>query len=221
MLASSGGGLFATTCGYLPPCGRVRVNSVLFVGVVVDTGGVSDPEHPAVKEVRFQVEEVFAGLSPTPEEVTIATQDQWEKGRSYLIDAARDEDGRLRPTICGSSGEVADDRTAEFLDYLRRRVRGETKTTLAVRVTDQYKPVSDVDVTITGPEGGLIRRTSVDGTATFDPVKPAKDHVTAARKNYHRDPDSHFDEDVDVLPGVCATAMVALEAAGAVGGFCT
>jgi hypothetical protein len=218
MLASSVRGLFATTCGYPPPCGRVRVNSVLFVGVVVDAGGVSDPKHPAVREVRFQVEEVFAGLSPTPEEVTIATQGQWEKGHSYLIDAARGEDGRLYPRICGSSGEVTDDTTAEFLDYLRRRARGEAKTTLAVRVTDQYKPVPDVDVTITGPEGGLSRRTNADGTATFDPVKPAKYHVTAARKHYRRDPDSPFDEDLDVLSGVCAAAMVALEAESAVSG---
>lgn len=219
MLASSGRGLFATNCGYPPPCDRVWANSVLFIGVVVDAGGVSDPNDQSVHDVRFQVEEVFAGLSLTPNDVTIATQDQWEKGHSYLIDATRGEGGRLFPKMCGSSGEVTDDTTAEFLDYLRRRARGEAKTTLAVRVTDQYKPVPDVDVTITGPEGGVSRRTSADGTATFDPVKPAKYHVTAARKHYHRDPNSPFDEDVDVLGGACAAAMVALKAEGAVSGI--
>lgn len=219
MLVSSGRSLFATTCGVLPPCGRVRVDSVLFVGVVIDTGGVSDPNSQSVHDVRLQVEEVFAGLSPTPKEVTIATQGQWEKGHSYLVDAVRDEDGHIHPRICGSSGEVPDDITADFLDYLRRRARGEAKTTLAVRVTDQYKPVSGVDITITGPEGVLNRHTNADGTATFDPVKPAKYHVTAARKHYHRDLDWPFDEDVDVLDGACATAMVALEAEGAVSGI--
>jgi hypothetical protein len=212
--------LLATSCSVPPPCARVRIDSVLFVGMVVDAGVVTDPKDESTRDIRFQVDEVFAGLSPGLKEVMVTTKGSWlEKGHSYLIDAARGDDNHLYPTICGTSGEVTDESIAEVLDYLRQRVQGKAKTSLAVSVTDQYKPVPDVDVTITTSGGSLTRRTGADGIAIFDPIKSAKYRVVAAREHYRTDTDSHTDEEVDVLVGTCATALVALQAEAAVGGF--
>ena len=103
--------LLATTCGVPPPCDRISVGSVLFVGIVVDAGVTAG----TTRDVRFQVDEIFAGLSPSVKEVVVTTGGSWlEKGHSYLIDAARGDDNRIYPKICGTSAEVKDESITEF-----------------------------------------------------------------------------------------------------------
>ena len=212
--------LIATTCGVPPPCARIRVSSVLFVGMVVDGAVAPGAADESARDVRFQVDEVFAGLSPSVKEVTVTTKGSWlEKGHSYLIDAARGDDNRLYPTICGNSAEVSDEAIAEFLSYLRQRAEGKAKTSLTVSVTDQYKPVRDVEVTIANLEGNLTSSTGADGFATFSQIKPARYRIAAARAHYRPDPESQSDAEVDVLMGTCASAQVAVQAEGAVGGL--
>ena len=70
------GDLLATSCSVPPPCARVRVGSVLFVGTVIDAGVVAGTED-STRDVRFQVDEVFAGLSPSVKEVVVSTKGSW------------------------------------------------------------------------------------------------------------------------------------------------
>ena len=106
----------------------------------------------------------------------------------------------------------------DVLEFLRERARGKVKTTLNVRVTDQYQPVPEADVTVASPEGRRTARTGADGNAKFEDVKPAYYLVAAVHANYHYDQDSPSDLGVDVLAGTCAGANIQLQAEGAVTG---
>ena len=212
--------LLATSCSFPPPCARVHVGSVLLVGTVIDAGVATETKDGYRREVHLQVNEIFAGLPTNTEEVVVTTDGSWlARGHSYLIDAAIGNDNHLSPSTCGTSGEVTDESIADVLDYLRRRVHGKVKTSLTVRVTDQYKPVPDVDVTLGGPEGNLRSRTGADGVATFNEIKPAKYRLTASRAHYHADTSSRSDDEVDVLAGTCPSSWVALQAEAAVSGL--
>jgi hypothetical protein len=182
---------------------RVRASSVIFVGTVLDAGSAAATKDEFMRDVTFQVDEIFTGLSPSVREVVVTVEGSWLiKGHSYLIDAANGSDHRLHMGLCGASGEIGDNTTAEFLDYLRQRAQGKAKTSLGVSVTDQYEPVSDVDVTIVGPEGRLTGRTGADGVATFTGLKPANYRVAAERSHYRVDPGVDSVNAVDVVSGI-------------------
>jgi len=212
--------VLATVCSDVPPCARVRVASVLFVGIVIDAGVAPTTGNESPRDVRFQVDEAFAGLPPEEREVVVRTTGSWlVKGHSYLIDAARGDGNYLYPTICGTSAEVNYERIADVLDYLRQRARGKAKTSLAVNVTDQYNPVPGVDVTISGPAGNLTSRSDIDGVAAFSDIQPARYRVSAARAHYHLDTQSYSNREVDVVAGTCVSSRVALRAEATVRGL--
>lgn len=212
--------LLATSCSFPPPCARVHRGSILFVGIVIDAGVATEIKDGSRRDAHLHVNEIFAGLPASTEEVVVTTDSSWlARGHSYLIDASMGNDNHLYPSTCGTSGEVTDESIADVLDYLRRRAHGKVKTSLTVRVTDQYKPVPDVDVTIGGPKGNLRSRTGADGIATFNEIEPAKYRVTASRAHYHGDTSSRSDDEVEVLAGMCPSSWVALQAEAAVSGL--
>ena len=213
--------VYATTCGPRPPCGRIDSGSVLFTGMVAHVGDPEGSGDEATREVEVDVKEVFLGLPSGTKQVTVVSRGEWlQVGRTYLLDVHRD-DGKpvYYPNICGYSGEVSDEDTAEFIEYLRQRAAGKIKTSLAVNVMDNFRPVSDELVTVTGPEGRLTGRTGSDGRASFSDMKPAKYHVSASRDLYNADPKASFNEDVDLVAGACASSQVGLKALSAVRGL--
>ena len=212
------GKLLATSCSVPPPCARVRLNSILFVGVVMDAGVPKGPKEDSERDVRMQVEEIFTGLPPSLKEVVVTTEGSWlEKGHSYLIDAAEGNDHHFYPRICGATDEV-NSRTG-VLEYLRERKLGKTKTSLTINVTDQHKPVPDVAVTVSSSDRTFTSQTGLDGIAVFDVLQPAKYRVTAARAHYHLDTENHSDEAVDVPLGTCTSSWIALSAEAEVSGL--
>jgi hypothetical protein len=173
----------------------------------------------ASRDVRFQVEEVFEGLSPSVREVVVEVWDSWLiKGQRYLIDAGKGNDNRLQLMTCGNSAEVTYEGIADVIKFLRQRAKGKTKTSLGVGVTDRYKPVPNVAVTIQGPQGQLTARTGVDGAATFSNIKPARYSVSAVLAHYQPDPGAHSDESVDVVAGACSGAHIGIHSDAKVSG---
>lgn len=113
--------------------------------MVLDAGLAETDQAP--RSVRFKVEEVFTGLSASTTEAVVIASGSWLiKGHRYLSDSNQEDDGRLNLAICGSSGEVTEPEIAPVLDFLRQRAQGETDTTLAVSVVNEYRPLQDVDV---------------------------------------------------------------------------
>jgi hypothetical protein len=197
----------------VPPCARVRAGSVLFVGTVVDPRLPADGKKGSTRNVRLQVDEIFEGLPAGTKEVVVTTEDSWLlKGHSYLMDTVKGEDGHLYPEICGASGDMTDGSIADILDFLRQRARGKAKASLAVRVFDNHQPLSDVDVTITGPAGHLTTRTGADGVAMFEEIKPADYSLNATREHYRLDAEGYSVSVVDVVAGTCPGAMIELRA---------
>ena len=212
--------LSATSCTVVPPCARVSSQSILFVGTALDDGVLSSPVEVATRDFRIQVDEPLAGLLPNEKVIVVTVAGSWlEKGRRYLIDAYMGQDKHFQLRDCGSSGEITERSTSEVLDYLRQRLHGKTKTTLIVRVTDQYTPVPDANVTVSNSDGSLVGRTGADGVVTFDEVKPAVYRVAATRAHYHADKDENPERQLNILPGTCASASVALRAEGVVTGL--
>jgi len=212
--------LLATSCSVPAPCARVHTNSILFIGVVVDAGVAAGTKTESTRDVHLQVDEAFTGLPANAKEVVVRTEGSWlEKGHRYLIDAGRGDDNRLYPTICGTSDEASSPYVTDVLEYLRQRAQGKAKTSLTVRVTDQYKPVTGVDVTLSGPGVTLRGRTGENGIATFKEIKPAKYRVAGSRIHYHLDAASDSDDEVEVLAGTCPSAWVRFHAEAVVSGF--
>ncbi len=209
----------ATTCIIVPPCERVRVASVLFVGTVVDPGVSSGDKADVRRDVRFQVDEIFEGLPPATKEVVVSASGSWlVKGHRYLMDEVRGEDGHLYPTICGASGDVTEGPTAETLGFLRERAAGKASTSLSVRVTDQRRPMIDANVTISGSAGRLTTRTGADGIAMFSGIKPSNYAVSATREHYQPDDEGFSTSEVNVVAGTCPRAFIALRADSTVHG---
>ena len=211
--------LQATSCSVPPPCELVEPGSVLFVGTVLDPGIPTTPDDQSVRDVTFQVDEIFEGLPRSTKKVVVRTEGSWlEKGHSYLMDVGKGAENHLYPRICGASEEVTSRFAEDNLAFLRLRARGKTKTSLYVNVVDQHKPVADVVVTIHGPQGQLTARTDADGTASFSEIKPARYSVSAVLAHYKMDPDSHSDEAVDVVIGACSGARIEIQSDAAVNG---
>lgn len=164
------------------------------------------------------MEESFAGVAPGTKDLIIGTglSGQLTKGRTYLIDAYKNQDGNLFPAACGSTDELAS--VADFVDYLRQRAAGKAKTVLAVRVNDQYKPLLGASVTISGPGAALTQMTDISGIATFADMKAGRYRISAGKAHYTLDADSHSDEDVDVSEGACPGARIVLRSDAAVSG---
>jgi hypothetical protein len=102
---------------------------------------------------------------------------------------------------------------------LRLRAKGRAKTSLTVLVEDHYRPVPDVEVTISEPLGNLSSRTTADGVAKFEGLKESTYRVSATKAHYRLDPDSSFNQEVQVVAGSCPAAQLALRADGSVSGF--
>jgi hypothetical protein len=201
----------ATSCAKVPPCARVHPGTILFVGTVIDPGLSIGDKAGSDNEVRFQVNEIFEGLPPGTKEIAVVAEGHWlVKGHTYLIDAGKGRDRRIYPNICGASGEITSESVAEVLDFLRERAAGKTTTTLSVKVRDDRQPLSDVNVTIIGPEGPLTSHTGLDGTAIFSHLKPTHYAVGATREHYHRDSEHNSIEGIATVAGTCSTAYVAL-----------
>jgi hypothetical protein len=209
--------VLATSCARLPPCASVHPGSVLFLGTVVDPGAESGSERALKRDARVSVQEIFEGLPAATKEVVVTTEGwRLEPGQQYLFDTAKGADGHLYPAICGNTAEINYPPISEVVDYLRQRVRGKATTSLTVNVTDNYKPVPDADVTISGPEGKLTRRTNSNGSALFSSVPSAKYGVAAQKQHYHSAEDS--DVEVDAVAGTCSSARVSLQSEAKIAG---
>lgn len=193
---------------------------MLFVGIVIDPGVVAGTNDEMVHDARLRVDEVLAGAIPDHSEVIVAIEGSWlKRGHSYLIDAVGTDNGGFELRICGASGEVTSEPIAGILEYLRQRRQGKTDTSLTINVTSGFKPVRDVEITISSANGRLIRRTGLDGIATFGALKPAKYRVDAILAHYHLDPENRSDGEVEVLQGACANSRIAMRAEAEVSGL--
>jgi hypothetical protein len=216
-LASFHGDLLAIDCIALPPCARLRAQSILFTGIVasadIAAGGDTTPQ-----DTRIEIDESFAGLEPGDKAVTVEVEGSWmEKGHSYLVDAWRGADGRLYLDPCGTSGETTEVRSV--LDFLRRRAAGKATTSLEVHVTDGYKGVADARATISGPEGRLLEQTDAEGDAMFSEIKPGRYQVVAERAHFHKDIAFRSNDEADVIEGTCADARFGLQSEASIGGL--
>ena len=209
----------ATSCSVVPVCDRVRPDSVLFAGGVIDPGVEPGSLPGSNRDAVISVKEIFGGLPADTKEVIVSVSWRIEKGQQYLFDVSKGADGHYYPNICGSTGEITEQFTAEFLNYLRRRAKGKVSTSLAVYVVDQYKPVPDAGVTITGPNGRLMKHTSSNGLVTFAEIPPARYGVMAEREHYHADKDSPSDAAVEVIAGTCPSTRVELRTDAGIAGL--
>lgn len=203
------GRLLANSCLVPPPCARVRAGSILFVGLVVDAGVPDEPKDDSERDVRFQVQEVFAGLPMSSKDAFVSIRGSWfKKGHSYLIDAVRGIDNRLSLASCIASDEIGS--TAGVLEFLRQRSLGKTNTSITVRVTDQSVPVPAVEVTLASSEETFTSNTGPNGLAVFDSVKPARYHISAKREHYQLETSRHANAQVEVIEGACANSSIPL-----------
>ena len=210
---------WATTCAVPPPCARIHAQSVLFTGTVIAVDPPINDRDPTPRMARVKVDEIFEGLPFGTKEVTVSSSGWLERGRNYVFDVAKGNDGIFTPTICGSSGELDSKYTAEFIDFLHQRKAGNVGTSLNVYVTDRHKPVSDVSVTITGSKGTRSSKTDASGNANFGNVEPGSYKIHVSRAFYEIDSDFHTTESVDVLSGTCVGNMVGVKAQGTVTGL--
>jgi hypothetical protein len=212
--------LWATSCIVPPPCGRIHESSVLFVGTALDAGIPDVPGERDTRAIRFQVDEIFAGIATDTKEVVVATEGTWLiKGHTYLIDAARGNDNRYYPVMCGTSGESSGRDVADVLEYLRLRATGRAKTSLSVSVRGNNREVAGASVVVSGSDGDLKGVAGADGIARFEGIKPGKYHVSAASAHYRVDADSGFSRDVNVIVGSCPFSSVMMESEASVSGL--
>ena len=193
---------------------------MFITGTVLD-GGVSENSGAnPVHSFRVQVDEAFVGLPGNTKQVVVATEGSWlQKGHSYLFDAVWGNDGRLYPVMCGATEETKEEDAVKFLEYLRQRANGKTKTWLSVDVRDHYQPVEGVEVRVDGPGGSLKTRTTANGAATFEDIKPGKYRVSASGTHYRIEKDSGFNQEVSVVAGACASSYVSVVADAEVSGL--
>jgi len=205
----------ATTCIVPPPCGRIHQDAILFVGTVLDSG---TPEGKN-RVVRVKVDEAFIGVPAGTKEVTVVSEGDWLiRGRGYLMDIYRGEDGRYYPAMCGATEEIPLRYNPELLDYLRLYAKGQAKTSLTVSVRDENRPLAGARVTVTGPEGTLKDITGPEGFAKFENVAPGKYTVAATRVHYKATEEGSFNLEPNVVPGSCPTSSIALQSEASVSG---
>ena len=215
--------LLADSCSVPPPCGSLFADSVIFIGTTLSSTRVAEPSAPGEPpeyDIRFQVDEVFAGLPAGVHEVTVAGTSDWPaKGEQILVDAHGDQDS-IGFGRCGRSGELTYPAIAEFVQFLRLRKAGKTPTSLTVNTAAEYRPVENVEVTITG--SGATRRTVTDrnGNAAFKGLRPGDYAIAWSKQGYQPDPESSSPEDQQVsIPfGACPTKYARLIAHGTVSG---
>jgi len=64
----------ATSCDHPPVCARVHPNSILFVGLALES---VVPANDSLVNIRMEVQEVFAGLKEDIHEVNLVTELNW------------------------------------------------------------------------------------------------------------------------------------------------
>lgn len=208
--------LDATSCSYPPPCDLLRANSVLFVGTVIDPGTASSAD--ALREVRFAVDENFAGLAPETKDVVVEVAGSWlKKGYDYLIDARRGSEG-LSLGICGASGEVTSSFVKEDLNYLRERAKGKAGTSIRIWVSASGSPLADAEVTAFNGKETRSGITKKDGSVVFADVAPGHYRIASTSRHYTYDPERSSDKDVEVLSGTCPGAHIAMVGDGGLKG---
>ncbi len=171
------------------------------------------------RTARVKVEEIFEGLPKGTAEVNVTSTGWLARGKTYLFDVGRDEDGSIEPVMCGSTGELDADYVADFLKFLRLRKAGKAATSINVYVKDRYRPVADVKVRIVAGSTEHVGTTDAKGNALFPTVAPGRYHVDVNREFYDLDPESTESQTVDVINGTCPGTMIGLTAQGIVSGF--
>lgn len=196
----------------------VRQNSVLFVGVVTGGGIVSaSRDHPAF-DVRFRIDEHFAGLPPGTKQIVVRTNVAYLPGKAFLVDACKARDGVVHTPLCSQSGAITDRSVGRIVDYLRLRSQGKAATTLRIYVVDGNRPLNGAQVMVSGPDGVLSRFTGAGGEAAFDTITPGRYRVSAAAPHFHGKTDADGNE-LTILPGTCASASLTLISDATVSGL--
>ena len=204
--------LLASSCRIPPPCARITESSVVFAGMVTDLG----LEEDSGRQVRFQVEEIFAGLAPGTKEVVVTGFGGWLiKGSTYLMDVERGDDGQVRLASCRLSDEIDSPYAADYLAYLRLLAKREAGTSLTVKVTNQYDALEGADVTIIGPRGVMKTRADKDGLAKFDGAVPGHYRVNVSMPHYSLGADM----ELDVSEGSCLSSMAGMKSHASVSGY--
>jgi hypothetical protein len=208
------GDALATSCASVPVCASVSPNSVLFVGLVVENSASADG---LLRNIRMEVQEVFAGLKEDLHEVNLVNEGNWLlKGHVYLIDAFRNQEGTMLLRLCGASQEA--ESSNDFLSYLRERKKGKGETSLTVSASAEYRPLQDVEIRITGPKGEHVAMIGHEGKVKFSDLEPGKYSILAAKLHYELDPDERSDNQVEVPAHACAAARVQLKSHAKVSG---
>ena len=208
-----------TSCSVPAPCARVRADSIIFIGTVIAADVPANDRDQTARIARVKVDEIFEGLPKGAAEVTVSSDGSLARGKTYLFDVGRDDDGSLEPTMCGSTGELDADYVADFLRFLRMRKAGKATTSLFVYVNERNQPVSDVKVRIVGGAVERAGTTDPKGVAVFSPVAPGSYHIDVNREFYDLDPESTESQTVDVINGTCAGTRIGVTAQGVVSGF--
>ena len=158
-----------TSCSVPAPCARVRADSIIFIGTVIAADVPANDRDQTARIARVKVDEIFEGLPKGAAEVTVSSDGSLARGKTYLFDVGRDDDGSLEPTMCGSTGELDADYVADFLRFLRMRKAGKATTSLFVYVNERNQPVSDVKVRIVGGQSNAPEQPTRRASPCFPP----------------------------------------------------
>jgi hypothetical protein len=217
----------ATTCSYRPPCGRISVDSVLFVGVVRGVEPVGgDGSRAPIKNfaAQLEVEEVFAGIAPDTRRVRFVYEGEWlEFGKRYLIDAYRRDDGDFGAATCGSSSQIDEPYAREFLRYLRSRKTGREPTSLAVRVDVAdilpHTTVAGAEVRLIGSQGEGKALTDESGVARFENLLAGSYSISVTKTHYAMDVSDVYDHNLTLVDQTCPNTTLGLKPVSWVRGF--
>jgi len=156
---------------------------VAFVGRVIDDG-------QGKKNVRFEVEEVFKGLTSGRKQVDVdpslgtTCQVGFTKGERYIVFAHAGYNGQLSTGGCSGSASVVD--SGDVISNLRAWRAGATKTTLHGRIESETllprsflpSPVTGVEVVALGGKARHVTTTDAMGEFRIEDVTPGDYNVT-------------------------------------------
>ena len=218
ILAALPGVAYGTSCAVPPPCASLVSGVALFIGEVIAVD--RDPSNPKEDRdtARLRIQEVFLGIPSETKEITVLSS--WpEVGKTYFMDTARLDDGRLVPRGCGGSGELGDLYTDDVVSYLRE-VRGgqDVKSSLSVSLFASYERMVNSEIVLHGPTGNLTGRTNEWGSAQFAGLSPGTYKISRLPDHYLQDKDVKQDAEIQLLPGACPNLQVFLLGDGRVSG---
>jgi len=181
---------FAFACEgvYIPPCSMFDTAKAVFVGTAI----ASKPFGPT----RYRIEEAITGIQPGMHEIDVgaATCDlTGAVGEKYLVIVHQFQ----TPRDHGFSDFVPIEEAAEYIDFARRLVRGESVTTIngwtAANVpqpivrfkmeVDKTPGLSGVEITA-AKDGKQYRTSSVAGRFHLPVPQPGTYRVTATYAGY-------------------------------------